>query len=115
MNQYNIYAGLNGSFGGCKYQYTTSCKSIEEAEDIAFKEACEIYESQVGYHGIIGIDDVINRYCYDTGINETDLDEEDMDNITDEYNDEREEWISYKAILTSEDDRKDLVMAEWCF
>lgn len=43
MNDYNIYAGIGGSFGKAKYQFTTLCESLEEAEKIALSIAEQDY------------------------------------------------------------------------
>ena len=53
MTQYNIYAGLGGSFGGATYQYTSEFEDIDEAIDAAYTEAVEIYDSYEGLHGLL--------------------------------------------------------------
>ena len=53
MQNYNIYAGLGGSFGGAAYRGTGDFKSLADAENEAYELAVEEYQSYEGYHGIL--------------------------------------------------------------
>lgn len=103
MKQYNIYAGLNGSFGGANYQYTSSFKTKEEAEEDACICAHEIYESYEGLHGLKDYYDCEITYCEENDIKREDLTEENYEEIDNIYSDEVENWIDYYVILTEED------------
>jgi hypothetical protein len=94
--KYNIYAGLNGGFGGATYQGTEDFDNIDEATDVAYQIACEEYDARAGSYGL--------RSWGDIAVEE-DLDEEDDELEIDEiYTEEREDWIEYYAVLTEEDD-----------
>lgn len=88
---YNIYAGLGGSFGGASYIGTLQNVSEEEAYECAFEEACNVYDSYAGYHGIRDIADIMN---------EEEVDENEAEDI---YIEERESWLDYYAVPTEED------------
>ena len=72
MKQYNIYAGLGGSFGGAHYQFTTLCETRDEAEGEAFESACEEYEQYGGLHGLPGWEDAIGYVVEDDSSSQTD-------------------------------------------
>ena len=112
MKQYNIYAGLNGSFGGASYQYTTLADSFEEAEQEAFEAACDEFESMAGLHGLVDEEACIEEYCQNNGLERNELDEEDLEIIDEIYLGERENWLDYRAVLTEEDDidKDDLIL-----
>ena len=76
--KYNIYAGLGGSFGGATYQGTGDFKSREAAEQAAY----EVAEN--------------NNLDPEDESNESEIDEL--------YNEEKESWMEYYAVLTEEDD-----------
>lgn len=100
LKEYNIYAGLGGSFGGANYHSTILAEDIDEATDYAYQCAREEYEMYEGNRGIESWDDV----AYGLGYNpEDDLLEEEEEEISEAYNEVVEEWIEYKAVLTSED------------
>lgn len=114
MKQYNIYAGLSGSFGGAQYQFTSLCETEDEACEEAFQAACEEYESYSGLHGLPSWEDAINDYCEEYGINPEDFEEtdENYQEIEDYFNEAREGWLDYYATPTDEDDidQKDLII-----
>ena len=97
--RYNIYAGLGGSFGGATYQGTGDFNSIESAEEMAYRCAVEEYEMYEGLHGIRSWSDIADEEGLDY--------EEDEDEINEMYNDEKESWMEYYAVLTEEDDLED--------
>lgn len=105
MKQYNIYAGLNGSFGGAKYKFTSLCETEDEAYEEAFQAACEDYESY-SIHGLPNWEDAINAYCKENEINTEDFEETDDNSqeIEEYFNEARENWLSYYAVPTDEDD-----------
>ena len=88
--KYNIYAGLGGGFGGAQYEYTIDCESKEEAENLAYESAINIYESYEGSHGILDIRDCIE-------VSDSEEEAEEM------YQEEIESWIEYYAVPTDED------------
>ncbi len=112
MKQYNIYAGLSGSFGGANYQYTSLCETGEEAEEEAFQIACENYEQYEGLHSLYSWEDAIKDYCNDQEIDPEDLTYEDTQEIEDYYDGGRESWLDYYAVPTDEDniDPEDLII-----
>lgn len=107
---YKIYAGLAGGFGGAYYQYTTNNHpSLEDAEAEAYKEACDIFESQMGY-GIESQEDLQNE-AVEALAREDYESEEDYLNAVSEYaqgleDDLRETWIEY-YVEEDEDDEED--------
>ena len=104
--KYNIYAGLGGSFGGATYRGTGDFSSRESAEEMAYQYAVEEYEMYEGYHGILDWYDVAEN-------NNLDPDDENNKSEIDElYNEEKESWMEYYAVLTKEDDLEDEEMFE---
>ena len=97
MDKYNIYAGLEGSFGGANYKFTIEANSLEEATDIAYQAAVEEYEEYEGFYGLKTWIDCAEELGVDIE------EEENSDDVNDLYNEEIESWIEYYAILTSED------------
>lgn len=108
--KYNIYAGLGGSFGGAKYQFTADFEDYDDAEDAAYQEAMEIYEEYEGLHGLQTWNDVCRKYYSDKDW--TSLTEEEIDDIDDIYVEVIEGWIEYYVKPTNEDEisNDDLVM-----
>lgn len=103
MKQYNIYAGLNGSFGGASYQYTTLAESYEEAEQEAYEAACDKYEFMAGFLDLYDAEDCIEEYCSENNLERDELDEKDLVIVYETYIEKRENWLDYKAVLTEED------------
>lgn len=114
MKQYNIYAGLGGSFGGAHYQFTCLYETKEEAEDDAFQAACEDYDQYEGLHGLPGWEDAVNAYCADQGIDPEDYEEDDesLQEVESYYDEARENWLCYYVVPTDEDDidQEDLII-----
>lgn len=104
MSDYNIYAGLNGGFGGATYQGTLKDVSMLEAEERAYAEAIQIYESYEGWYGLKTWNDCFEDFCEEKGIEAS---EENMDKYLNEidelYNDEVDSWIEYYVIDKKED------------
>lgn len=99
MEKYNIYAGLGGGFGGAQYQYTIEANSKEEAEEIAYHEAIEIYQDFEGTYDIMDWNDCAISLEIDPYTENDDL----IAEVDELYNEEIENWIVYYAILTSDD------------
>lgn len=97
--EFNIYAGLGGSFGGASYHSTILAKDINEASNYAYECARDEYEMYEGTRGIKSWNDV----AFDLGFNPEDMIEEEEEEVFEVYNEEVEGWICYYAILTSED------------
>lgn len=95
--KYNIYAGLGGSFGGATYRGTGDFKSKEAAEQAAYEAAVEEYEMYEGLHGILDWYEVAENNNLDP---EDENDESEIDEL---YNEEKESWMEYYAVLTEED------------
>jgi hypothetical protein len=85
MAEYNIYAGLGGSFGGSKYIETLEFDSEDEAIDYAYEIACEKFEQYAGLHGLTSYKKIKE--------DNPDLSENEIEEL---YNEERERWLSYK-------------------
>lgn len=115
MKQYNIYAGLGGSFGGANYQYTGLYETEDEAVDDAFQAACEDYDQYAGVHGLPSWEDAVEDYCTNLGIDPEDFDEDDdeaLQEVEEYYNEARESWLCYHVVHTDEDniDQDDLIL-----
>lgn len=114
MKQYNIYAGLGGSFGDANYQYTTLCETEDEALDEAYERACEEYEQYEGLHGLPSWEDATREYCEELGISQEELEDTDEESLAIEeyYNEARENWLAYHIVPTEEDDidQEDLIL-----
>lgn len=103
MKKYNIYAGLGGSFGVANFIDTLDCANDEEAEQIAYEAAVELYEQSEGFHGLPDFNDCLEKAA----------DLPDIFNMTREqyaeylYNSYKADWIEYYVVLTEEDDEKE--------
>lgn len=107
MKEYNLYAGMSGSFGGPSYVGTLKADKVSDAEEIARRIAIEIYQQYEGMYGILSYEecykDCLERYKAD--INNKTIDEEDISAIAlDRYWEEVEGWIIYYAVNAEEDD-----------
>ena len=98
--KYNLYAGLNGGFGGANLVFKgAEYNDIKEATKAAYEYAVEEYQSYEGYHGLTSYND-IKENPEDYGLDEN-PEAEDVDEV---YTEEVENWIEYYAIPTAEDD-----------
>lgn len=85
MKKFKIYAGLGGGFGGAEYLYSIDLNSLDEAENLAYCEACDIYESYVGNHGLRTIDEIMEE------------DNCDIETAEEIYIEEKESWLEYSV------------------
>lgn len=99
-NEYNIYAGLGGGFGGAKYHSTILAESMDEASSYAYECARNEYEMYEGMHGLMDWYEVCIELGYDPDL----LTKKEEENVAHAYNEEIENWIEYYVILTSEDE-----------
>lgn len=98
--EYNIYAGLGRSFGGAKYLYTRLYDNENDASMEAYTAASEEYESYSGYHGLLSYEEALEAAMND---NPGKSEEELQDYIDELFEEDKENWIEYYAVLTSED------------
>lgn len=110
MKQYNIYAEIKGNFGGSKYLYTDLFKNHLEANDRAYLEAFDIYNLLAENSILKSYDEMVTSYCND--IDEKDLTLDDYGILDTTFWNYLDEWICYKAVLTSEDniDKEDIIL-----
>lgn len=85
--KFRIRYALGGGFGGCENKdwEEIEAEDLDEANTIAWQNACEEYDSYLGMHGIRDIDEIME---------EDDCDEEEAEA---ERNEDRESWIEYEA------------------
>lgn len=98
--EYNIYAGLGGGFGGAKYQYTGLYDNEDDAFMEAYTAASEEYESYSENNGLLSYEEALEAAMND---NPGKSEEELQDYIDELFEEDKENWIEYYAILTSED------------
>jgi hypothetical protein len=103
MQRYRIFAGLGGGFGGAHYLYTEEFKTEQDANDAAYMEACDIYESQEGC-GIDGWKEFMDEARQN--ISEEDFvdDESSYESALEEWATQasaeaRESWVDWNAEL----------------
>ena len=90
MKKYLLKYGLGGGFGGATSGVVEEFKNESDAIDEAWRLACEEYESYAGLHGIRDYEQIMEE------------DEVDEDEAEDIFNEERESWIDYDAIIFDE-------------
>lgn len=83
IKKWAIYSGLSGGFGGSNFDRFEEC-TAKEASDIAYENACEIYENYVGSYGLRNIEDI-----------KKEEDIEDNEEAEEVFNEERETWLAY--------------------
>ena len=98
--EYNIYAGLGGGFGGAKYQYTGLYDNEDDAFIDAYTAVSEEYESYSGYHGLLTYEEALKTAMND---NPGKSEEELQEYIDELFEEDKENWIEYYVVLTSED------------
>lgn len=98
--EYNIYAGLGGSFGGATYQYTGLFNSQEEADNEAYQRACEEYDSYSESHGLLTYEEA-EEQAINEGYSPGTEDFEAY--ISEAFQEDIENWANYYASLTSWD------------
>ena len=96
LKNYNIYAGLGGSFGGASYVGTLETVSEIEANKCAYEIATEEYESYIGLYGLRTIEEIME---------EENCSEEDAETI---FESEREDWIDHYTVPSDEDDIEEI-------
>jgi hypothetical protein len=89
MAKFKIYAGLGGGFGGANFRGIEDCNTIDDAEEFAYWEAVEVYQSYEGLHGLMSWDEVKEDLIVRYG---TDIDEDD---IRVAYNEEMDSWLDF--------------------
>ena len=105
MKKYNIYAGLGGSFGGAYFIETLDCANEDEAVQIAYEAAVELYEQYEGLHGLPDFND-----CLEEAADLPDISNMTIEESAEElYNAYKEDWLEYYAVLTEEDDEEEEV------
>ena len=93
---YNIYAGLGGSFGGAQYVGTIRNATAEEASKCAYEQAIEEYENYTLYDGVQSyseIEEEMLKECPECSAEDIDM----------AYSEAMETWIEYYAIPIEED------------
>lgn len=86
MAKYEIRYGLGGGFGGpCEWE-DCEAETLEEAEAIAYDEACQVYDSYDGMYGLQTENEIMEE--------NPDFDEEDA---AMEWREQRESWLDYEA------------------
>lgn len=98
MGKYKIEYGIGGGYN-IEEEEIIECNSLEEAEEIAFEQACEMYES---YEPVSWSDIEDNPEDYGIDDIEEMSEEEKEECIQDVYNEVRESWINYSAAEITE-------------
>lgn len=91
MGKYICGFGLSGGLGGISNYFIDYFPSLEVAEDFTYDEACELYESYVGLHGLRSVQEIIKK---------ENVEEEEAYDI---FKEERESWLTYKVVEYSEE------------
>lgn len=92
MKKFDVFAGLNGGFGGAEFIETIEADNEFEAEEYAYQYAVDMYQSYEGYYGILSWED-----CYNA-LKEYGPDTFDDNMVDDYYLNEIESWIVYYVI-----------------
>lgn len=83
QEQWAIFAGLGGGFGGANYTGEVFTGNRDQAESRAYNAAQEEYEQYEGNHGLRSAEDIME---------EDGVDEEEAEQIR---NEEMESWLDY--------------------
>lgn len=86
MPKFLIRYGLGGGFTWMEDREEIEAGSLGEAENYAFEQACQVYESYEGMYGIPTYDDIKKEH--------PEWDDEDIEMA---WMEERESWIAYAA------------------
>lgn len=106
MGRYKLYAGLNGEFGGANYHSTEEFKDEEDANMAAYELACENYESYGGMHGLFNRGEFIQE-LEDSDELQTLSDDELEELISEEEENDRENWIDYYVEEETDENKDD--------
>ena len=107
MKEYNLYAGMNGSFGGPSYVGTLKIDKAFDAEQLARRMAIEIYQQYEGMNGILSYEECYENCLeqYKKDIDNKSISKEDIFTIAlGKYWEEVEGWIGYYVVNAEEDD-----------
>lgn len=101
MPKYRIFAGLGGGFGGVQQCEIAECTSLKEATDLAYREACDQFDSQEGC-GMDGWNEFMDEAIQYVSEEDFEDDESAYESALEDYarqleNDARESWIEYYA------------------
>ena len=91
MSKYICGFGLSGGFGGISNYFIDHFPSLEVAEDFTYNEACELYESYVGLHGLRSVQEIMEEENIEEG------------EAYDIFQEEREMWLEYEVEEYSEE------------
>lgn len=114
FNQYWVFGGMGGGFGGPHFLGTVEGKSIEDrdVQEDARQLLVDEYESYAGLHGVLSWDEV--REDLEESYPGDEITDED---VTDAYNEAIDSWGSYWVIPAVEgedpEDEKWLETAPW--
>lgn len=100
---YNLYAGLTGVFGGCRYRTTEEFDTEQEAEDAARILAVQEYEEHAGLYELPSWDDICDKYCEENQLDEANLSAQDNEEIDQIYEETMDSWLSYLVTTIDED------------
>lgn len=103
MKKYKIYAGLNGGFGGARFEGIYEYRNQEEADIAAYNMAVDEYESYAGLHGLLdygGIREDLEESGFFDTIDENEID----DMVENAYMEHMESWLDYRAEEVIDDD-----------
>ena len=94
--EFEIRYALVGGFGGLRFREweTIGANDLDEANMFAYEEACQLYESYDGLHGLRSHADIMK---------EDNLLEEDAETV---WFGQRESWIAYEARPAEHQGRK---------
>ena len=85
LKKFVLFAGLSGGFGGAEEVDTIECENQKQADEAAYEQACQQYDSMAGLHELRDHDTIMEQeHCT-------------ADEATEIYLEEMEEWIEYYA------------------
>ena len=102
MQKYKIFAGLANEVDEDEPLFIKTYKYLETAEQDAWQQACEIYESYAGLHGMRSWQEC-QEEAEESFSDITEDNQRELDDLTEQiYNDEIESWVSYWVELVEE-------------